>query len=55
MNMYNKFEANVENVVDIELLRIEKLIEERESYEAEFFSLEPPADNLDYAISHYCM
>lgn len=55
MDMYNKFESNVENVVDIELLRIEKLIEEMEIYEAEFFSLEPPADNLDYAISQYCM
>ena len=55
MNRYNKFESKEENVVDIELLRIEKLIEERESYEAEFFSLEPPADNLDNIISKYCM
>lgn len=55
MNMNNKFESNEENVVDIELLRIEKLIEEREAYERDFFSFEPPIDKLDYIISRYEM
>lgn len=53
MNMYNKTQSNVDPVVDFELLRIEKLIEEREAYEEQFFKLEPPADEFEFAIKQY--
>lgn len=53
MNMDNKIEVNVDSVVDIELAHFERLIEEREAYEEEFFSMEPPTDEIDYLISQY--
>ena len=53
MDMNNQFESNEDYVVDIELLHFEKLIEEREAYEEDFFSLEPPVDEFDYMISQY--
>ena len=53
MDMYNEFKLKEDYVVDIELLRFERLIEEREAYEKEFFSLEPPTDDFEYMISQY--
>lgn len=53
MKMNNNIKFNEENAVDFELLRIEKLIEEREAYEKAFLSLEPQADELEYRISQY--
>ena len=50
MDMYNEFKLKEDYVVDIELLRFERLIEERDAYEEEFFSLEPPTDDFDYMI-----
>lgn len=47
MKVYNKFESNVENIIDIELLRIEKLIEEREDYENDHFSIVDPEPVLN--------
>ena len=59
MNRYN--ESNLSHVetldfiVDIELLRMEKLIEEREIYEEQFLSMETTFLNgeFDYMISQY--
>ena len=51
----NNNNLNEDFAVDIELLRIEKLIEEREAYEKEFFSLEPSTAEFDYMISQYCL
>ena len=57
MDMYNKIKSNdVDNVdfVDVELLRIERLIEERETYEQQFFSLESPApDEFHHIVLQY--
>ena len=53
MNMYNEMELNEDFVVDIELSHIERLIEMREAYEEEFFSLEPSDDEYYYMISQY--
>jgi hypothetical protein len=53
MNRNNKLELKENNAVDIELLRIENLIEEIEDYEEEFFSMEPSNDDLDYIIKQY--
>lgn len=52
MNMKNN-NLNEDFAGDFELLRIEKLIEEREAYEKEFFSLEPSTAELDYQIFQY--
>lgn len=52
MNMNNN-NLNNNFADDFELLRIEKLIEEREAYEKEFFSLEPSTAELDYMIFQY--
>ena len=41
ITMKTEFELNANYVVDIELLRIEKLIEQRNLYEDEFLSLQP--------------
>ena len=49
MNMKNN-NLNEDFAGDFELLRIEKLIEEREAYEKEFLSLEPSTAELDYQI-----
>ena len=38
---------------DFELLRIEKLIEEREAYEREFLSMEPSTAEFNYQIFQY--
>ena len=38
---------------DFELLRIEKLIEERGAYEREFLSMEPYTAEFDYQIFQY--
>ena len=54
MNMNNN-NLNEDFAVDIELLRIEKLIEEREDYEKEFLSLEPSTAEFDYRISQHCL
>ena len=54
MNMNNN-NLNEDFAVDIELLRIKKLIEEREAYEKEFLSLEPSTAEFDYMISQYCL
>ena len=57
--MYEKIKLNdMENVdcfVDVEVLRIEKLIEEREIYEEQFLSMENTlqCDKLDYSIAQY--
>ena len=53
MKMNNNIKFNEENAVDFELLRIEKLIEEREAYEKAFLSLEPQSDEFEYRISQY--
>ena len=53
MNRNNNLKLNENIVVDFELARFERLIEERESYEKQFFSLEPPADEIEYYISQY--
>ena len=53
MNMYNENELNRNYVVDIELLRMEILIEQQENYEKEFLSIESPTDELDYHILQY--
>lgn len=55
MNKDNNIKLNEDYVVDIELLRIESLIEKREEYEEKFFSVEPPFDEFDYIISQYNM
>ena len=52
MNMKNN-NLNEDFAGDFELLRIEKLIEEREDYEKEFLSLEPSTAELDYQIFQY--
>ena len=52
MNMNNN-NLNDDFAGDFELLRIEKLIEEREDYEKEFLSLEPSTAELDYQIFQY--
>ena len=52
MNMKNN-NLNEDFAGDFELLRIEKLIEEREAYEKEFLSLEPSTAELDYQIFQY--
>lgn len=54
MNMNNN-NLNEDFAIDIELLRIEKLIEEREAYEKEFLSLEPSTAEFDYRISQHCL
>ena len=41
MDIYNEFELNVDFAVDVEFLCMETLIEEREIYEKEFFTLNP--------------
>ena len=43
----------VNNMKDIEMLRIEKLIEEREAYENEFFSIEQKDTEFDFIISQF--
>ena len=53
MNMYNKNEMNMDYEADIELLRMEILIEEQEKYENEFFSTKPLDDELEYQILEY--
>lgn len=53
MKMHTQNKVIGENVVDIELLRIEKLIEEREAYEKEFFSMAYPAEDINYLIEEY--
>lgn len=53
MNMYNENELNRNYVVDIELLRMEILIEQQENYEKEFLSIESPTDELDYHILQF--
>lgn len=53
MNMYNENELNRDYVVDIELLRMEILIEQQENYEKEFLSIESPTDELDYQVLQY--
>ena len=53
MNMYNENELNRNYVVDIELLRMEILIEQQENYEKEFLSIESPTYELDYHILQY--
>ena len=53
MYMYNKLNLKEDFVVDMELLRIEKLIEQREAYEERFFSLEPNVDEFEHIISQY--
>lgn len=53
MNMNNNFKLNEDYVVDIELLRFEKLVEEREAYEEQFLSMEPPKDMFDYQITEH--
>ncbi len=53
MNMYNENELSKDYVVDIELLRMEILIEQQENYEKEFLSIESPTDELDYHLFQY--
>ena len=53
MNMNNNY-LNEDYVVDIELSRFEKLVEEREAYEEEFLSMEPPVDDIIHLIEEYC-
>ena len=53
MNMYNENELNMDYEVDVELLRMEILIEQQENYEKEFLSIESPTDELDYHILQY--
>ena len=53
MNMHNENEMNINYEVDVEVLRMEILIEQYESYEKEFFSMEPPADDFEHQISVY--
>lgn len=50
MNMNNEFELDADKGVDIELSYFESLIEEREAYESEFLSMEPPTEEIDYII-----
>ena len=52
MNMNNN-NLNEDFAGDFELLRIEKLIEEREAYEMEFLSMEPSTAEFDYQIFQY--
>lgn len=51
MNNYNNLTEDF--AVDFELLRLEKLIEEREAYEEQFFSLKPPVDEFEHTISQH--
>ena len=51
--MKKQFILEVNNMRDIEMLRIERLIVERQDYEDAFFSLEPQNDELEYTISQY--
>ncbi|MBE6507900.1 MAG: hypothetical protein E7Z77_00650 [Methanobrevibacter sp.] len=55
MDRYNEFELNEDFMDDIEFLRFEKMIEERESYEEKFLSMEPysPCDEIDSSIRQY--
>lgn len=53
MNMNNENELNMDYEADVELLRMEILIEEQENYENEFFSTEPLDDELEYQILEY--
>ena len=53
MNMYNENELNMDYEVDVELLRMEILIEEQENYENEFFSTEPLDEEFEYQILEY--
>ena len=53
MNMYNENELNMDYEVDVELLRMEILIEERENYENEFFSTEHVDEEFEYQILQY--
>ena len=53
MNMYNETELNRNYVVDIELLRMEILIEQQENYEKELLSIEYPTEELDYLTCQY--
>lgn len=53
MNMNNENELNVDYIVDIELSRMEILIEEQENYENEFLSTEPLDEELEYQIEQY--
>ena len=52
MNMKNN-NLNEDFAGDFELLRIEKLIEERGAYEREFLSMEPYTAEFDYQIFQY--
>ena len=52
-NLKILFLWKVNNMRDIEMLRIEKLIEERETYENEFFSIEQNDLEFDFTISQY--
>ena len=52
MNMKNNIESNVDYVVDVELLRIESLIEERDAYEEEFLSIAPPIEYDDVMFDY---
>ena len=52
MNMNNN-NLNEDFAGDFELLRIEKLIEERGAYEREFLSMEPYTAEFDYQIFQY--
>lgn len=47
------FLLEVNNMVDIEMLRIEKLIEEREAYENAFFSMEYKDEEFKFRISQF--
>lgn len=50
MDMYNEIKFNENYIVDVELLRMESLIENRLAYEEDFLSMAPPAD---YIICEY--
>lgn len=52
MNSFNKIDLTFDLEEEIELLRIEALIEKREEYEEEFLSMES-FNSLDLLISKY--
>lgn len=52
-NFESTISMEVNNMKDIEMLRIKKLIKERESYEIEFFSMKPNDEQFYFTISQF--
>ena len=55
LNIYNDYFNEIETFDDVEFMRMESLIEERDAYEKEFFSMEPPHDEPDFRFLELCL